>query len=239
MEKEKVNDAALRVQQQEEEMENTNKVSGASVLRFVAVHRLAAQLGFHTLHESCSCPGRGIRGHIEEPHPRAARIPVSNLLSRSALQLLTQKFTGACRRESEHQARLQITLQHLEQLKQQQQQRLHQGGVPSGSLLGLGRPGQGPEALLTAFSPFLPGMRQEQPSTASLSRQPEHEELLNPPVTSLMQPRTSVRQAMASPAPWVRFPTCCGWEGTCWGQLCLYPLLRRFGMLLGAGLELV
>lgn len=56
MEKERVNDAALRVELQEEEVE---KVSRASALWFTAVHRPAAQLGFHTLHESWSCPGRG------------------------------------------------------------------------------------------------------------------------------------------------------------------------------------
>ncbi|XP_065504176.1 fas-binding factor 1 [Caloenas nicobarica] len=123
MEKEKVNDAALHVQQQEEEMENTNK-------------------------------------------------------------LLAQKIAEARRIESEHQATLQDMLQNLEQLKQQQE-RLHQGSVPSASPLGLGLPGQGSEALLTAFSPFLPGLRKEKPSRTCPRRQPEREELLKHPATSL------------------------------------------------------
>lgn len=149
MEKEKVNDAALRVELQEEEVE---KVSRASALWFTAMHRLAAQLGFHTLHESRSCPGRGIRGHIEEPCPRAARIPVPNLLSHSALQLLAQKIAEAHRIESEHQARLQDMLQNLEQLKQQQQ-RLHQGSVPSAQ--DLGAPSNGPSSAMGELSRVL------------------------------------------------------------------------------------
>lgn len=150
MEKEKVNDAVLHVELQEEEVE---KVSRASALWFTATHRPAAQLGFHTLHESRSCPGRGIRGHIEEPCPRAARIPVPNLLSRSALQLLAQKIAEAHRIELEHQARLQDVLQNLEQLKQQQQQRLHQGSVPSAQ--DLGAPSNGPSSAMAELSRVL------------------------------------------------------------------------------------
>ena len=47
-EREKVNGAALRVRQQEEELKSMTEVSGASALPFPAAHGLAAKLGFHS-----------------------------------------------------------------------------------------------------------------------------------------------------------------------------------------------
>lgn len=48
LEKEKVNGAALRIRQQEEEIKSMTKVRGASGLQFTAVHGPAAKPGLHT-----------------------------------------------------------------------------------------------------------------------------------------------------------------------------------------------
>lgn len=45
-EKEKVNRAALRIQNREEEIKSTTKASGASALQFTAVRGPATKLGF-------------------------------------------------------------------------------------------------------------------------------------------------------------------------------------------------
>ncbi|XP_065708396.1 fas-binding factor 1 isoform X2 [Patagioenas fasciata] len=69
-------------------------------------------------------------------------------------KLLAQKIVEAHRIESEHQARLQDMLQNLEQLKQQQQQqRLHQGSVPSAQ--DLGALSNGPSSAM-AVAPWAP-----------------------------------------------------------------------------------
>ncbi|NXS66846.1 FBF1 factor, partial [Pandion haliaetus] len=127
LEKEKVNGAALRIQQREQEIKSMTKLSSQKY----------------------------------EEGERALR--------------------EACRIESEHQTRLQVMQQHLEQLKQQEQ-RLHQANTPSPSLPSLGLPCQGPEPLPTAsLSPFLPGTGQERLSMAHQRRQLEQlrEELPN------------------------------------------------------------
>ncbi|XP_021144219.2 fas-binding factor 1 isoform X3 [Columba livia] len=68
-------------------------------------------------------------------------------------KLLAQKIAEAHRIELEHQARLQDVLQNLEQLKQQQQQRLHQGSVPSAQ--DLGAPSNGPSSAMAELSRVL------------------------------------------------------------------------------------
>ncbi|NXF30228.1 FBF1 factor, partial [Nyctibius bracteatus] len=117
LEKEKVNRAALHIQQQEEEIKSKTKLSSPKY----------------------------------EERERALR--------------------EAYRTESEHQTRLQIMQQQLEQLKQQIQC-LQQANTPSRSLLGLGPPCQRPEPLTTAsLSLFLLGMKQEWLSMAHQRRQ--------------------------------------------------------------------
>ncbi|NXJ68276.1 FBF1 factor, partial [Rostratula benghalensis] len=119
LEKEKVNGAALRIRQREEEIKNTTKISSQKY----------------------------------EEGERALR--------------------EACRIESEHQSRLQVMQQHLEQLKQQEQ-RLHEANTPLPSLFGQGLPCQGLESLPAAsLSPFLLGMGQERLSMADQRRQLE------------------------------------------------------------------
>ncbi|NXW15201.1 FBF1 factor, partial [Circaetus pectoralis] len=113
---------------------------------------------------------------------------------KSMTKLSSQKYEEgeralreACRIESEHQTRLQVMQQHLEQLKQQEQC-LHQANTSSPSLPGLGPPRQGPEPLPTAsLSPFLPGTGQERLSMAHQRRQLEQlrEELPNNPTMLL------------------------------------------------------
>ena len=139
--------------------------------------------------------------------------------------------------ESEHQSRLQVMQQHLEQLKQQEQH-LYQANSPSPSLLGLGPPCQGPEPLPTAsLSPFLLGMGQERLSMAHQRRQLEQlrEELPNNPVTLL-----TADQDLSAPTKGLSSVLC---KASCMllmgrdmlgGSCTCIPLLRRLGMFLGA-----
>ncbi|NXW29109.1 FBF1 factor, partial [Phaetusa simplex] len=113
---------------------------------------------------------------------------------KSMTKLSSQKYEEgeralreACRIESEHQTRLQVMQQHLEQLKQQEQ-RLHQANTPLPSLFGLGPPCQGPESLPTAsLSPFLLVTGQERLSMARQRSQLQQlrEELPSNPVMLL------------------------------------------------------
>ncbi|KAM6245279.1 fas-binding factor 1 [Porphyrio hochstetteri] len=98
----------------------------------------------------------GLSDSVKDPWPRAARVPVPSLPSRSALQLSSgqqenkeQHLPDTCRMQAEYQARLQAMQQHLEQLKQQEQ-RVHQANTPSPSLLLLGPPCQLSEPLQMA-----------------------------------------------------------------------------------------
>lgn len=103
---------------------------------------------------------------MKEPCPRAVRVfdpSLPSLPSCSSLQLSSQKYEEgeralreACKIDSEHQTRLQVMQQHLEQLKQQEQC-LHQANTPSPSLPGLGLLCQGPEPLPTASLSLSPG----------------------------------------------------------------------------------
>ncbi|NXV31829.1 FBF1 factor, partial [Rissa tridactyla] len=116
---------------------------------------------------------RELRLEKEKVNGTALRIRQREEEIKSMTKLSSQKYEEgeralreACRIESEHQTRLQVMQQHLEQLKQQEQ-RLHQANTPLPSLFGLGPPCQGPESLPTAsLSPFFLVTGQERLSIA-------------------------------------------------------------------------
>ncbi|NWU48505.1 FBF1 factor, partial [Dromas ardeola] len=135
-----------------------------------------------------------LRLEKEKVNGTALRIRQREEEIKSMTKLSSQKYEEgeralreACRIESEHQSRLQVMQQHLEQLKQQEQ-RLHQANTPLPSLFGLGPPCQGRESLPTAsLSAILLGTGQERLSMAHQRRQLEQlrEELPSNPVTLL------------------------------------------------------
>ncbi|NXD69774.1 FBF1 factor, partial [Eolophus roseicapillus] len=129
-----------------------------------------------------------LRHEKEKVNRAALRIQHREEEIKSMTELSSQKYEEgeralreARRVESEHQSRLQVMQQHLEQLKQQEQ-RLHQANTPTPSLLGLGLPCQGPGPFPTAS---LLGTGQEQLSMARQRRQLEqlHEVLPRNPMT--------------------------------------------------------
>ncbi|XP_030362314.1 fas-binding factor 1 homolog isoform X3 [Strigops habroptila] len=117
-----------------------------------------------------------LRHEKEKVNRATLRIQHQEEEIKSMTNLSSQKYEEgeralreARRVESEHQSRLQVMQQHLEQLKQQEQ-RLHQANTPTPCLLGLVLPCQGPGPLPTTS--FL-GMGQERLSMARQRRQLE------------------------------------------------------------------
>ncbi|NXG89167.1 FBF1 factor, partial [Stercorarius parasiticus] len=157
-----------------------------------------------------------LRLEKEKVNGTALRIRQREEEIKSMTKLSSQKYEEgeralreACRVESEHQTRLQVMQQHLEQLKQQEQ-RLHQANTPLPSLFGLGPPCQGPESLPTAsVSPFLLVTGQERLSMAHQRRQLEQlrEELPSNPVMLLTEdqdlsaPRKGLSNTLCFPPP--------------------------------------
>ncbi|NXE48722.1 FBF1 factor, partial [Casuarius casuarius] len=149
--------------------------------------------------------------HIRQ---RVEEIDTMSKLSAQKCEEGERALREARRVESEHQARLRVVQQHLEQLKQQEQ-RLQQAIPPSPSPLSLGLPYQGPEPLPRAsLSPFLPGSGQERLSMALQRSQLQQlrEELPNNPTLLLTTaqdagtPAKGLSGTLCFPPPITAFP---------------------------------